>query len=372
MTEAAPRTETVGVSPGRVNLIGEHTDYNEGYVLPIALGERARVTISPRTTGGGDGITVSSVQLDETVEVEDPTPGEHAWWGYVAGVVWALRERGHQIGPVTAVLDSEVPVGGGLSSSAAIESATVLALDAHEGLGLSPEEMAEVAQAAENDFLGVPTGPMDQRASLWCRTDHALLLDCRDLSTTHIPFALPESLTLALVNTRSPHVLADGHYAQRRDACAAAARTLGVRALRDIGPDDLPDALARLDDDEQVRRVRHVVTENARVLEAVEALRAEDWPTLGRVLTASHASMRDDYEITVPTVDLAVETALAHGALGSRMTGGGFGGTVIALMPTDRVDELTTALEAAYVERGFTTPGVSTSRASAGGIELSR
>ncbi len=359
----------VGTSPGRVNLIGEHTDYNDGFVLPIALGHVARVTATPRSDAR---VTVSSAQLGESVELDALTPGPRAWWGYVAGVLWALRERGHDLGGVDLALDSAVPLGGGLSSSAAIECATALALDALTGLGLSPEDLAEVAQSAENAFMGVPTGPMDQRASLWCTTDHALLLDCRTLTAEQVPFALPDDLVLALVDTRSPHVLADGHYAQRREACAAAAATLGVPALRDIGPDDLAAALTRLDDAEQVRRVRHVVTENARVLAAVDALGADDWSGFGQLLTASHASMRDDYEITVPTVDLAVETALASGSLGARMTGGGFGGTVIALLPTAALDGFADAVVRAYAERGYETPGISTTRASAGGIELSR
>jgi len=357
----------VGTSPGRVNLIGEHTDYNDGFVLPIALGHVARVTAQPR----GDGVVrVSSAQLGESVELDALAPGPRAWWGYVAGVLWALRERGHALGGVDLDLDSAVPLGGGLSSSAAIECATVLALDFLAGLGLSADDLAVVAQAAENDFMGVPTGPMDQRASLWCTTDHALLLDCRTLTGRQVPFALPEDLVLVLVDTRSPHVLADGHYAQRRTACAEAAAALGVPALRDIAVADLPDALARLADDEHVRRVRHVVTENARVLDAVDALASGDWHAFGRLLTQSHDSMRDDYEITVPTVDLAVETALASGALGARMTGGGFGGTVIALLPADTLDAFSDAVVQAYAERGFDTPRISTTRAGAGGMEL--
>lgn len=362
MTERA-----LGVSPGRVNLIGEHTDYNDGFVLPIALEHVAQVTATARP----DAIVrVSSAQLGETVELDALTPGPRAWWGYVAGVLWALRERGHAIGGVDLALDSAVPLGGGLSSSAAIECATVLALDALGHLGLTADELAEVAQAAENDFMGVPTGPMDQRASLWCTTDHALLLDCRTLTTEQVPFALPADLVLALVDTRSPHVLADGHYAQRRDACVRAAAALGVPALRDLTPEDLPGALARLGDDELVRRVRHVVTENDRVLAAVAALEAGDWVEFGRLLTLSHDSMRDDYEITVPTVDLAVETALASGALGARMTGGGFGGTVIALLPAEVLDAFSDAVLQAYTERGFDSPRISTTRAAAGGMEL--
>lgn len=357
----------VGVSPGRVNLIGEHTDYNDGYVLPLALASLACVEATPRND---HRVTIRSVQLDDYVELDTLTPGAPHWWGYVAGVHWAAEQAGHRIGGVDLVLDSTVPLGGGLSSSAAIESATVMALDALAGLELDAAALASLAQAAENAFMGVPTGPMDQRASLWCEADHALLLDCRTLQGTQIPFRLPESLTLALVDTRSPHVLADGHYGERRAACAAAAERLGVTALRDVS--DLDAALAALEDPVLVRRTRHVVTENARTLAAAEALRSDDWGTFGSLMTASHASMRDDYEITVPTVDQAVDSALAVGALGSRMTGGGFGGTVLALLPADHLDAFVARVTADYAARGFDTPKVSTTRAHAGGIALTR
>ncbi|MFV0452439.1 MAG: galactokinase [Propioniciclava sp.] len=356
----------VGRSPGRVNLIGEHTDYNDGFVLPIALGSLAAVTATPRADAV---VRVTSMQLGETVELASLTPGRPHWWGYVAGVHWALERAGHPLGGVDLVLDSEVPLGGGLSSSAAIEAATALALNALGGLDLGPGELAEVAQAAENAFMGVPTGPMDQRASLWCRAEHALLLDCRTLAATQIPFSLPENLVLALVDTRSPHVLADGHYGERRDACARAAQRLGVAALRDVI--DLDAALGRLDDPVLVRRTRHVVTENARVLAATTALEAADWHRFGALMTASHASMRDDYAITVPTVDQAVDSALEAGALGARMTGGGFGGTVLALLPPERLAPFTQLLADAFSARGFTQPSVSTTRALDGGIAIS-
>ncbi|WP_232547725.1 galactokinase [Propioniciclava soli] len=365
MSEPMTGEGALGVAPGRVNLIGEHTDYNDGFVLPIALGARARVRAVPRRD---DTVVVSSTQLGETVQLTDlsPTPGQ--WWGYVAGVVWVLRQRGHATGGVELHLDSRVPLGGGLSSSAAIEAASALALDALWGLGLDADALAEVAQATENDFLGIPTGPMDQRASLWCTAGHALLLDCRTLRGTQVPFALPDDLTLALVDTHSPHVLADGAYGERRAACARAAERLGVTALRDI--DDLDAALGRLDDDVLVRRTRHVVGENARVWDAVAALEAADWPRFGALMTASHASMRDDYEITVPTVDQAVDSALASGALGARMTGGGFGGTVLALVPTGAMADFTRRVADDYAARGFDAPSVSTSVAEAGGLEL--
>ncbi|MDN5570501.1 MAG: galactokinase [Propionibacteriaceae bacterium] len=354
----------VGVSPGRVNLIGEHTDYNDGFVLPIGLRWQARVDAATRSD---DAVVVSSSQLGETIRVDDlsPTPGQ--WWGYVAGVVWVLRQRGHAVGGVDLRLDSQVPLGGGLSSSAAIEAATVLAVDALFSLGLDADELASVAQATENDFLAIPTGPMDQRASLWCTAGHALLLDCRSLQGTQVPFELPDDLTLALVDTHSPHVLADGAYGERRTSCHAAAERLGVRALRDVTD---PAALEGLADAVLLRRARHVVTENARVLDAVAALEAADWARFGALMTASHASMRDDYEITVPTVDQAVDSALASGALGARMTGGGFGGTVLALVPTDALEDFVRRVSDDYAARDFDPPSVSTTAAEAGGLEL--
>ncbi len=363
-----PTEPGVGVSPGRVNLIGEHTDYNDGFVLPIALPWAARVVATPRPD---TGVSVRSAQLGASVLVDAVEPGVREWWGYVAGVVWALRRRGHDVGGVDLDLDSDVPLGGGLSSSAAIECAAALAVADAFGLDLDADAFAEVAQATENEFLGVPTGPMDQRASLWCTADHALLLDCRTLTGEQVPFALPEGLVLALVDTRSPHVLADGEYATRRAACVAASGRLGVPALRDVT--DLDAALAVFagggpDDQVLLRRTRHVVTENARVLDAVAALRSGDWEGFGRLLTASHASMRDDYEITVPTVDAAVEAALAAGALGARMTGGGFGGSVIALLPADAYEGFAARLRADYAARGFAEPGVSLTRASDGGL----
>lgn len=363
------KNQSVGRSPGRVNLIGEHTDYNDGYVLPFALPYVATV----RATRRPDAVvSVSSAQLDERVEVAlaDLVAPTKAWWAYVAGVVWVLRQRGHAVGGCDLQLDSDVPLGAGLSSSAAIESAAVLALDDLFGLGLGAAEQAEVAQAAENEFCGVPTGPMDQRASLWCEAGHALFLDCRTLVGRQEPFDLAaHGLVVLLTDTRSPHVLADGHYGERRSACEQACRDLGVTALRDVT--DLPAALAALPDDVVRRRVRHVVTENARVLEAVSALEESDWQRLGTLMTESHASMRDDYEITVPTVDLAVATALGAGALGSRMTGGGFGGSVITLCRADESDGIAAAITDAYAAASFDAPVHRTVVPAEGGRQLS-
>lgn len=367
--EGRVRVEALGRSPGRVNLIGEHTDYNDGYVLPFALPWVATVRARRRPDSL---VSVSSAQLGERVELPlgELSPPTHAWWAYVAGAVWVLRGLGLPVTGCDLELDSEVPLGAGLSSSAALESATVLALDALFGLGLDADAQARAAQAVENEFCGVPTGPMDQRASLWCEAGHALFLDCRTLVGEQEPFDLAaHDLVVLLTDTRSPHVLADGHYGERRAACERATRTLGVRALRDVT--DLDAALAQLPDAVDRRRVRHVVTENQRVLAAVSALRASDWVTLGALMTASHESMRDDYEITVPTVDLAVTTALATGAIGSRMTGGGFGGSVISLCRAADADGIGAAITAAYAAAGFDAPVHRTVVPAAGGRQLS-
>lgn len=358
----------IGRSPGRVNLIGEHTDYNEGFVLPIALPHLAIVTAVPRTD---DVVTVSSEQIDEPVSLrlDELTPGTHAWWAYVAGVLWVLRDEGRPVGGVDLTVDSVVPLGAGLSSSAALESAAALALSEAFELDLDAQDLARVAQRAENDFVGVPTGPMDQRASLWGRSAHALLLDCRDFSTRQVPFDLAAAgLALVVTDTKTPHALVDGEYAERRASCAAATQTLGVRALRDV--DDLDAALGRLTDDVVRRRVRHVVTENERVEQAVTALEAGDWAEFGRLMDESHASMRDDYEITVPTIDLAQRVARGAGALGARLTGGGFGGCVISIVPVDQATEVADAVAEAFAAADYNAPVSLVVTASPGGMEL--
>ncbi|WP_433652804.1 galactokinase [Micromonospora zamorensis] len=349
-------------APGRVNLIGEHTDYNEGFVLPFALPLR---TVVAADRQDGDQWTVWSELSGETITfgAEDVAePGRVTGWGaYVAGVVWALREAGHPVPGARLSIASDVPLGSGLSSSAALESAVLAALLDLGGLELSPELQPRLAQRAENVYVGAPTGIMDQSAVIRCRAGHALFLDCRDESVEQIPFDLDAAgLAVLVIDSRAPHRHADGEYAARRRSCEAGASALGVTALRDVGVDQLDTALAQLDDEETRRRVRHVVTEDQRVLDTVALLRAARVRDIGPLLTASHVSMRDDFEITVPEIDTAVEAALAAGALGARMTGGGFGGCVLALVEADRADEVAAAVTAAYAERGFTTPGTLT------------
>ncbi|MCC8250131.1 galactokinase [Saccharothrix luteola] len=352
-------------APGRINLIGEHTDYNDGFVLPIALPHVVRITAARRDDGV---LRLSSRQASGVTEIRvvDLVPGAVTGWAaYVAGVVWALREEGHPIGGFGLLVDGQVPLGAGLSSSAALESATALAVTELSGVSLDRRSLARIAQRAENEFVGMPCGIMDQSASLLARERHALLLDTRSMETEHIPFDLaPAGLTLLVVDTKAPHRLVDGEYAARRRDCHRAAELLGVPALRDwdggldgLGQ-DLPERLGR--------RVRHVVTENARVARVADLLRAGRIREIGPLLTESHVSLRDDYEVTVPELDVAVEALVAAGALGARMTGGGFGGCVIALVEEMAVQECTTAVLEAFAGRGFARPDCWTAVAAAG------
>jgi galactokinase len=359
-------------APGRVNLIGEHTDYNDGFVLPFALPQQTVVAATARPSRSW---TVWSEQSGEriTLDVADVTePGRVTGWGaYVAGVIWALRGAGFDVPGARLAIASDVPLGAGLSSSAALESAVLTALADLGGLDLPVDDRPGLAQRAENGYAGMPCGIMDQSASIRCRAGHALFLDCRSLAVEHIPFDLDAAgLAVLVVDSRAPHRHVTGEYAARRAACEAAARALGVPALRDVPIDGLDAALARLDDPVVRRRVRHVVTENQRVLDTVALLRASQVREIGPLLTASHVSMRDDFEITVPEVDTAVEAALAAGAYGARMTGGGFGGCVLALIDADRIDQVAAAVADAYVTADFATPQTRPARPAPGAHRL--
>jgi galactokinase len=361
LTGTAP--SGVWSAPGRINLIGEHTDYNDGYVLPFAIPQAAYVAASPRADGRW---RFRSVDLNDTVEIGEDglvrgTPG---WHSYLAGVVWALREAGHQVGGADLVLTSDVPLGAGLSSSAAIECAALAALADLNGLDIAPMDRAKLARVAENAYVGAPTGLLDQAASTLCVADHALFLDCRTLETSQVPLAVSDAgLEILVIDTRTRHSHVDGEYAARRANCEEASRILGVPALRDVT--DLDAALVTLP--ELIgRRVRHIVTENQRVLDSMTALAAADYAALGRLMTASHISMRDDYEITEPSVDLAVDTALAAGALGARMTGGGFGGCVLALIRADEDQQVADAVRSAFARAELSEPVAFVGRPSAG------
>jgi galactokinase len=356
------RPAGVWSAPGRVNLIGEHTDYNAGLCLPIALPQRTYAACSPRDDGQ---LRIASAQSDGVVEldVDDVGPGHpEGWAAYVAGVPWALRKAGYAAGGLDIAVDGRVPLGAGLSSSAALECAVGAAWSDLGRLGLldSPAGRAALAGVcvdAENTIAQAPTGGMDQSAALLSDDGHALLLDCRDDSFEKVPFDLAaHGLALLVVDTRAEHSLVDGQYAERRRSCEQAAAELGVTTLREVPVEGLEGRLARLSDELLRRRARHVVTEIARVTAAVEALRAEDFPALGELFAQSHASMRDDFEISCPELDVTVEAAVAAGAVGARMTGGGFGGSAIALVEQEAVESTTRAVEQAFRDHGFAAP----------------
>lgn len=365
------RPSGVWAAPGRVNLIGEHTDYNDGFVLPIALPHATKVTARRREDGRvrlysaqGDG-TISDLALDGLA------PGVvTSWAAYPAGVFWALAEAGRAIDGADLYFDSDVPAGAGLSSSAALECATAAALNDLYELGLTAPELALIAQRAENDFVGVPCGVMDQMASACCTAGAALFLDTRTLEQRHVPLDLEAAgFRLLVIDTRVKHDLGDGAYAALRAGCERAADLLGLDALRDLPAEGLTAALERLPED-LAPLVRHVVTENQRVAETIEHLEAGRIAELGPILTAGHASLRDDYRVSCPETDLAVEAAVAAGALGARMTGGGFGGSVIALVATADVTRVAEAVRSAFASAGFAAPVAFTAVPSAGARRL--
>ncbi|MGX5356921.1 galactokinase [Kocuria sp. KH4] len=350
-------------APGRVNLIGEHTDYNDGFVLPFAIDRSALVAVRLRRAGEPDpeAVELASTyapdgqRLSRTrFRVPDLAPGTVADWGaYPAGVVHVLAEAVPVPG-FELLLDSTVPVGAGLSSSHAVEVATVVALDDLLELGLDRPAMARLTQRAENEFVGAPTGIMDQSASLMGRAGAALFLDCRSLAAETVPLPLAEhGLAVLVVDTRVAHSHADGGYGARRASCEAGAAALGAASLRDVPADADLSGL----DAVTARRVRHVLTENARVLATVERLRAGDVAGIGELLAASHASLRDDYEVSCPELDLAVDTARAAGAIGARMTGGGFGGSAIALVAAAETERTAAAVTEAFARAGHRAPG---------------
>ena len=351
--------EGVWAAPGRVNLIGEHTDYTGGYVLPLAL----PLGVVCAGAGRDDGLlSVRSAQVPEevhTVDVRAVAPGEVGGWAaYAVGVAWALRERWGVVQGADLLVDGDVPPGAGLSSSAAMECVVATVLRDLSAAPLTADDLARLARQAENDFVGAPTGVMDQLAAMHGRAGHVLFIDTRSGGIEPVPFDPGSSGTqLLVVDTRAPHKLVDGEYAQRRRECEEAARALGVGELRDASPADLDGGAGRELPAVLRRRARHVVTENARVFEVVSALRGGGDPgAIGPLLTASHVSLRDDFEVTVPQLDVAVEAALAAGAYGARMTGGGFGGCVIALVDAAARPAVVAAVEEAFAGHGFGRP----------------
>ena len=351
--------------PGRVNLIGEHLDYNGGPVLPLAI-DRS-VTVKARSRDDGT-VNVWS-DLPGAAKVSFPTtvqPGDvDGWASYVAGTIWSLAERGHTIPGADLVIESRLPSGAGLSSSAATTCGVASALNDLLGLGLDVTTIALVAQQSESGFVGAPVGLMDQLAVLHGTAGHAVLIDTAVTPHTTTPVALgweEDGLVLAVIATGVHHALADGEYAARREECERAAAELGLEWLAQAGLD----ATVRLEDETLKARTRHVLTETARVRGAVNAVARRAWPQLGTILTASHASLRDDFQVSCAELDVAVEAALEAGALGARMTGGGFGGSAIALVAPEQVQGLRERVEARYAAHQWARPEVFVVRAAAG------
>jgi galactokinase len=336
--------DLVTSAPGRVNLIGEHTDYNGGFVLPCAIDQRIAVAIGPGSGG------LYSADFDNLQTLNGCR--NDGWAAYPRGVTWALTDRGYEVPGYQASFAGDVPVGSGLSSSAAIEAATALALDTLFNLAIDRKDLARLCQRAENVFVGVNSGIMDQYASLLCREGEALLIDCRSLEAEGVPLDLQGAgLTLLVCDTRVERSLAATGYNERRETCERAARILGVPELRDARAEDLK-RLSGL----ELKRARHVVMEDERVLAAVEALRRNDFVEFGQLMYASHASLRDDYEVSTPELNTFVETGREAGALGARLTGAGFGGAAIALIATERAETLEEEACAQFERNGFTRP----------------
>ncbi|MCD0453124.1 galactokinase [Actinocorallia sp. API 0066] len=353
-------------APGRVNLIGEHTDYNDGLVLPFALPQGITVAAARRADGVLD---LESGGRHARVPLAGLVPGAVTGWAaYVAGVAGALLEAGHPVGGATLRFTSDLPAGSGLSSSAALECATAVALNDLYGLGLTAKELVPVAQRAENAYAGVPTGVLDQSASLLCEEGHALLLDVRSGLSSQIPLELGDYRVL-VIDTHARHSLGDGQYAARRASCEEAARKLGVPSLRDVR--NLAEALTRLKDPVLRRRVKHVVTENHRVEATVGLLRAGAVAEVGALLTASHLSLRDDYQVSWPEADAAVAVAANAGARGGRMVGGGFGGSVIVLAHRDALPAVREAVTARFTTTGWHPPTYLEATAAPGAHRLS-
>jgi galactokinase len=361
--------DVIASAPGRVNLIGEHIDYSQGFVLPFAITYRTTATLRRRSD---KIIRIRSKQrIDNviTTSISELAPGSQGGWErYVLGVIWAL---GIKEG-IDVEIDGDVPLGAGLSSSAALECAVAVGLNELFTLGLDKMSLALLTQKAENEYVGVPCGIMDQSVSLMAEAGSALLLDCRNLSTTLVPFDLGASgLELLIIDTQAHHALVDGEYAKRRQACESASSKLNISSLRDIEISTLL-ASKNLLSDEEFMRAHHAVTEMARTLEAADVLRRKDFAALGALLTQSHASLRDDYEVSSPELNCAVDVALAHGALGARMVGGGFGGSAIALATHVQIEEIKNAVADAFTSAQFTEPRFFTSLPSEGAKVIKR
>lgn len=340
-------------APGRVNLVGEHTDYNEGFVLPMAIDRAAWIAFRPRPDGR---VHLFSLHFGEATEFDlgGLSKTGPAWAQYVKGVAWSLREDGHALRGFEGVLAGDVPIGAGLSSSAAVELAAARALAASSDLAWEPKAMALRAQRAENSWVGMKCGIMDQLASAAAVAGSALLIDCRSLDTTLVP--LPPAASVVVLDTSTRRALVDSAYNERRAQCEEAARSLGVTALRDLTPEELAGSAVPLEATVR-RRARHVVSENARTLAAAEAMRSGDAAALGRLLDASHESLREDFEVSSPALEAMVACAQSDGAAyGARLTGAGFGGCAVAVVHRAEAEAFSARVQAAFRERTGLTP----------------
>jgi galactokinase len=361
--------DLVAAAPGRVNLIGEHIDYSEGFVLPFAIKDRTLVAVRKRD----DSIVrIASAQRRNkivTVDIKDVKPGlKGEWERYALGVLWSMGVKSG----VDLLIDGHVPLGAGLSSSAALECSVATAMNHLFDMGFNLEELARLTQKAENQYVGVPCGIMDQSVSLMATNGFALLLDCRDLSTRNIPFDVAShGLELLIIDTQAHHALTDGGYAERRASCESVAAKLHVKSMRELTIAQLDSSRDQLSEIEYIR-ARHAITEMKRVLDCVEALSSGDFVKVGQLMNQSHLSLRDDYNVSCPELNTAVEASLTAGALGSRMVGGGFGGSAIALIQASKTSETISAVEKAFADRKFKAPRFFTSLPSQGAELLSR
>jgi len=361
--------DLVAAAPGRVNLIGEHIDYSEGFVLPFAIKDRTLVAARKRDDST---VRIASAQRRSkivTVDISEVKPGlKGEWERYALGVLWSMGVKSG----VDLLIDGHVPLGAGLSSSAALECSIATALNHLFEMGFNLEELARLTQKAENQYVGVPCGIMDQSVSLMASRGFALLLDCRDLSTRNIPFDVAShGLELLIIDTQAHHALTDGGYAERRASCEAVAAKLSVKSMRELTMAQLDSARATLSETEYIR-ARHAITEMQRVLDCVDALGRGDFVRVGQLINESHRSLRDDYTVSCPELDTAVEASLAAGALGSRMVGGGFGGSAIALIEAAKTSQTISAIEKAFADKKFKAPRFFTSLPSQGAELLSR
>jgi galactokinase len=366
----APRW--IVAAPGRVNVIGEHTDYNDGFVLPMAIERYAIMAAEvPSSSSSSSTITIYDTHFKEnaTIDISAPvTKGSPKWSNYIRGVIRGFQDRGQKIPALDVAFLSTVPLGGGLSSSAALEVCTATLLEAATGKNIDPVEKALIAQTAEHEFAGVPCGIMDQFISALGREGNLLLLDCRSRKTELVPMNDP-AVSLLVINTNVKHELSGGEYAQRRAECEEAAKILGVPFLRDANADQLERTKSKMTET-VFCRARHVIGEIERTLHAAEGIRNSNWPTVGQFMYASHASLRDDYEVSCKELDAVVEIAedigYAGGIYGCRMTGGGFGGCCVALVKTDSINSIIKKIAADYKIKTGIEATVFSSRPAAG------